>query len=115
MLELKPFDPCSFGVRLVESFVKKPLGKIDDVLILVNDNYVSVDFTIMDIQCEPSCPIILGRPFLRTVGAVIDMKLGNIIFQFPIKKGMEHFPRKKIKLPFESITWASYSLTLYKT
>ena len=22
MLELKPFDPCSFGVRLVDSFVK---------------------------------------------------------------------------------------------
>ena len=74
MLELKPFDPCSFGVRLVDSSVKKPLGKIDDVLIIVNDNYVPVDFTIMDIECEPSCPIILGRSFLCTVGAVIDMK-----------------------------------------
>src|SRR3954470_25076407 len=28
---LKPFDPCSFGVRLVDSSVTKPLGKIDDV------------------------------------------------------------------------------------
>src|SRR3954468_6402418 len=27
MLELKPFDPCSFGVRLVDSSVKKSLGK----------------------------------------------------------------------------------------
>src|ERR1043165_5495711 len=53
MFELKPFDPCSFGVRLVDSSVKKPLGKIDDVLIIVNDNYVPVDFTIMDIECEP--------------------------------------------------------------
>ena len=25
MLELKPFDPCSFGVRLIDSSVKKPL------------------------------------------------------------------------------------------
>src|SRR3954469_12138497 len=83
MLELKPFDPCSFGVRLVDSSVKKPLGRIDDVLIIVNGNYVSVHFTIMDIECEPLCPIILGRPFLRTVGAVIK-------FQFPLKKGMEH-------------------------
>src|SRR6187401_452812 len=115
MFELKPFDPCSFGVRLVDSSVKKPLGKIDDVLIIVNDNYVPVDFTIMDIECEPSCPIILGRPFLRTVGAIIDMKEGNIKFQSPLKKGMEHFPRKKIKLPFESITRASYYLTLDKT
>ena len=67
------------------------MGKIDDVLIIVNDNYVPVDFTIMDIVCEPSCPIILGRPFLRTVGAVIDMKEGTIKLQFPLKKGMEHF------------------------
>src|SRR4051812_34491732 len=111
MLELKPFDPCSFGVRLVDSSVKKPLGKIDDVLIIVNDNYFPVEFTIMDIECEPSCPIILGRPFLCTVGAVIDMKEGTIKFQFPLKKGMEHFPRKKTKLPFESVTRASYSLS----
>ena len=93
---MKPFDPCYFGVRLVDSSVKKPLGKIDDVLTIVNDNYVPVDFTIMDIECEPSCPIILGCPFLRTVGDVIDMREGNIKFQFPLKKGMEHFPRKRL-------------------
>src|SRR3954464_3778528 len=53
MLDLKPFDPYSFGVSLVDSSVNKPLGKIDDVFIIVNDNYVPVDFTIMDIECEP--------------------------------------------------------------
>ena len=92
MLELKPFDPCFFGVRLVDSSIKKPLGKIDDVLIIVNDNYVPVDFTIMDIECVPSCQIILGRPFLRTVGAIIDMKEGTIKFQFPLKKRDGTFP-----------------------
>src|SRR3954462_2625025 len=96
IFELKPFDSCSFGVRLVDSSVKKPLGKIDDVLIIVNDNYVPVDFFIMDIECEPSCPIILGCPFLRTVGALIDMKELNIKFQFPLKKEMENLPRKNI-------------------
>src|SRR4051812_31080173 len=110
IFELKPFDPCSFGVRLVDSSLKKPLGKIDDAFIIVNDNYVPVDFTIMDIECEPSCPIILGRSFLGNVGAIIDMKEGIIKFQFPIKKGMEHFPRKNIKLPFESVTRASFFL-----
>src|SRR3954471_16758409 len=33
MFELEPFEPCSFGVRLVYSSIKKPLGKINDVLI----------------------------------------------------------------------------------
>ena len=46
---------------------------------------------------------MLGRPFLRTVGAIIDMKEGNIKYQFPLKKGMEHFPRKNIKPPYDSI------------
>ena len=49
-------------------------------------------------------------PFLRTIGAIIDMKEGNIIFQFPLSKGMEHFPRKKIKLPYKSIMRATYGL-----
>ena len=69
-----------------------------------------VYFIFFNIDCNPSCPIILGRPFLRTIGAIIDMKEGNIRFQFPLRKGMEHFPRKKIKLPYESIMRATYGL-----
>src|SRR3954467_11708362 len=34
MIELKPFDPFSFGVRLVDSFIKKLLGDIDMFLLL---------------------------------------------------------------------------------
>ena len=68
-----------------------------------------VDFIVLDIDCNLSCPIILGRPFLRTIGAIIDMKEGNIIFQF--QKGMEHFPRKKVKLPYESIMRATYEFS----
>ena len=69
----------------------------------------------MDIECEPPSPIILGRPFLRTIGAIIDMKEGTIIFQFSLKKGMEHFPRNKIKLPYESVIRASYAFDIDKT
>jgi hypothetical protein len=82
---------------------KKPLGSINDVLIMVNNNLVPVDFLILDIECNASCPIILGRPFLRTVCAIIDMKEATIKYQFPLKKGMEHFPRKRKNLIFDSI------------
>jgi hypothetical protein len=44
------------------------------------------------------------------VGAIIDMKEGTIKYQFPLKKGMEHFPRKKKKLPFDSILRANYDV-----
>ena len=38
------------------------------------------------------------------------MKEGNIRFPFPLRKGMEHFTKKKIKLPYESIMRATYGL-----
>ena len=67
------------------------MGRINDVIIVANR---PLDFIVLDIDCNPTYPIILGRPFLRTIGAIIDMKEGNIRFQFPLRKGMEHFPRK---------------------
>ena len=86
------------------------MGSINDVLIVANRNCVPVYFIVLDIDCNPTCPIILGRPFLRTIGAIIDMKEDNIRFQFLLRKGMEHFPRKKIKLPYESIMRSTYGL-----
>ena len=83
------------------------MGIINDVLIIENRNYVPIDFIVLDIDCNPACPIILGRPFLRTISAVIDLKEGNIKFQFPLRKGMEHFPRTRIKPPYESIMSAT--------
>ena len=87
------------------------MGRINDVLIVANKNLVPVDFIVLDIDCDLSWPIILGRPFLRTIGAIIDMKEGNIRFEFPLKKGMDHFPRKKVKLPYESIMRATYEFS----
>ena len=75
---LTDIEECSLNLHLADSTIKKTMGRINDVLILANRNYVTIDFTVLDIDCNPSCPIILGRPFLRTIGAVIDMKEGYI-------------------------------------
>ena len=102
ILGFHDLDDCSLNLHLADSTIKKLVGRINDVLIFANRNYVPIDFIVLDIDCNLSYPIILGRPFLRTVGAIIDMKEGNIRFQFPLRKSMEHFPRKKVKLPYES-------------
>src|SRR5215213_1243499 len=110
MLDLPPLKDCYLDVNLADNSMKRPLGRIDNVHITVNNNLFPVDFVFLDIECNASCPIVLGRPFLRTVGAVIDMKEGNIKYQFPLKKGMEHFPRKRMKFPFDSIIRTSYDV-----
>ena len=64
-------------------------------MVELHMTFVPVDFLIMNMGNKTSSPIILGRPFLRTTGAIIDSKEGNVKFQFPHKKCMEHFPRKR--------------------
>ena len=96
MLGFREFDGCSLNLHLVDSTIKKPMGKINDVLIVANRNYVPVDFIVLDIYCNPSCAIILGRPFFRMIGAIIDMKQGNIRFQFPLREARNTFLGRKL-------------------
>jgi hypothetical protein len=110
MFGLPPLENCYFDIPLVDVAKKKPLGRINDVLIMVNNNLVPVDFRILDVECNASCPIIFGRPFLRTIGAIIDMKEGTIKYKLPLNKVMEHFTRKINKLLFDSILRANYKL-----
>jgi hypothetical protein len=110
MLGMPPLENCYLDVPVADIAKKKPLGRINDVLIMVKNNLIPVDFLVLDIECNASYPIILGRPFLRTVGAIIEMKEDTIRYQFPLKKAMEHFPRKRKKLPFDSIIRTNYDV-----
>src|SRR4051812_43736324 len=91
MLDLPPLEKRYLDVHHVDIAAKKHLERVNDVLIKVNNNIVLVDFVVLDIEFNASCPIILGRPFLRTADAIIDMRDGIIKYQFPLKKGMDHF------------------------
>ena len=61
VLGFHEFDDCSLNSHLADSTIKKPMGRINDVIIVGNRNYVPVDFIVLDIDCNPSCPIILGN------------------------------------------------------
>ena len=105
MLELKNLEKFSIELVLDDDSIKHALGKVSDVMVEFHMTFVPVDFLIRDLVIKTSSPIRLGRPFLRTTGTIIDSKYGNVKFQFPHKKCMEHFPRKrdkpKFKLPHE--------------
>jgi hypothetical protein len=38
------------------------------------------------------------------------MKEGNIKYHYPLKKGMEHYPRKRMKVPFDTIMRTDYDV-----
>ncbi|KAK2382422.1 hypothetical protein QL285_069958 [Trifolium repens] len=54
------------------------VGTVRDVLVKVKNLEFLVDFMILDIGEDEEHPIILGRPFLATSKAFIDMNLGEI-------------------------------------
>ena len=102
MLDLPPLEDCYLNVPLDDNAKNKLMGSLNDVLIMVNNAYVPVDFYVLDVEYNASCSITLGRPFLRKVGAIIHMKEGTIKYHFPFKKGIEHFPKKRENISFAS-------------
>jgi hypothetical protein len=46
MLGLPPLEKCYFDVPLADVAKKKPLERINDVLIIVNNNLVPIDFLL---------------------------------------------------------------------
>jgi hypothetical protein len=85
LLELKNIEKCSIDLILADDSIKHALGKVSNVMVELHMSFVPVNFIIMDMENKTSSPIILGRPFLRTKGAIIDSKEGNVKFQFPYK------------------------------
>ena len=65
VLVFHEFDDCSLNLHLADSTIKKPMGRINDVIIVANRNYVPIDFIVLDIDCNPTCPIILVSPLIR--------------------------------------------------
>ena len=51
---------------------------IEDVLVKVENFIFSVDFIVLDMEEDKEIPIILGRPFLATGKAMIDVQRGDL-------------------------------------
>ncbi|XP_056691761.1 uncharacterized protein [Spinacia oleracea] len=73
-LEVGDLVPTNITLPLADRSVKYPIGKIEDVPLRVGGFVIPVDFVVLDIDEDVHVPIILGRPFLATAGATIDVK-----------------------------------------
>ena len=58
-----------------------PYGLVDDALVKVDKFIFPTDFVICDIDEDEEVPIILGRPFLPTGHAMIDVQKGELTMQ----------------------------------
>ncbi|XP_075489545.1 uncharacterized protein LOC142528385 [Primulina tabacum] len=66
------------SLQLVDRSVKYPRGVIEDVLVKVDKFIFPVDFVVLDMEEDVEMPLILGRPFLVTGKALIDVQEGKL-------------------------------------
>ncbi|GJY54206.1 reverse transcriptase domain-containing protein [Tanacetum coccineum] len=60
-------------LELADRSISTPTGIAEDVFVKVGTFYFPADFVVVDYDADPRVPLILGRPFLRTARALIDV------------------------------------------
>ncbi|XP_070024913.1 uncharacterized protein [Nicotiana sylvestris] len=80
----------SIRLQMADRTMKRPFGIIDDVLVRVDKFILLADFMVLDCEVDYEVPIILGRPFLTTRKALVDVEAGELTFWVGDEKVVFH-------------------------
>ncbi|CAM8999933.1 unnamed protein product [Rhodiola kirilowii] len=64
--------PTQMILRLADRSSRFPKGVLKDVPVRVGNFYIPGDFVVLEMEEDNEIPILLGRPFLYTAGAIFD-------------------------------------------
>jgi hypothetical protein len=73
-------EPTSMCIQLADQSILYPVGIAENIPIKIRDFFVPVDFVVLDMQPDSKVSLILGRTFLSTANAHIDVGVGEIRF-----------------------------------
>jgi len=68
--------PTKMQLQLANKSIKYPYGVVEDVFVKVDKFIFPMDFVVMDMKKDKEVPLLLGRPFRKTVRLVIDVDKG---------------------------------------
>ncbi|XP_073120636.1 uncharacterized protein [Henckelia pumila] len=77
-LELGEVKPTTITLQLADLSLTYPRGVVEDVLVKVDKFIFPADFVVLDMEEDQDVPLILGRPFLATDRALIDVQEGEL-------------------------------------
>ncbi|GJX43223.1 reverse transcriptase domain-containing protein [Tanacetum coccineum] len=72
-LSLPELTPTRMTLELADRSITRPKGLAEDVFVKVGKFHFPTDFVVVDFEADPRVPLILGRSFLRTGRALIDV------------------------------------------
>ncbi|GJV00016.1 reverse transcriptase domain-containing protein [Tanacetum coccineum] len=77
-LSLPELTPTCMTLELVDRTISQPIGIAEDVYVKVGKFQFLADFVVVDFDADPRVPLILGRSFLKTGRALIDVYEGEL-------------------------------------
>jgi hypothetical protein len=77
-----PLLPTFVHLQMADQTIQFTEGLARDILVKVQHKYVPANFTILDMGADNEVPVIVGRPFLNTVNAIIYVRSSQVHFQF---------------------------------
>nr|GEW28568.1 reverse transcriptase domain-containing protein [Tanacetum cinerariifolium] len=80
-LRLPTLNDTKMVLELADRTISKPTGVAENVFVKVGKFYFPADFVVLDFIADPRVPVILGRPFLSTAHAIIDVYEGGTILR----------------------------------
>nr|GEZ25865.1 reverse transcriptase domain-containing protein [Tanacetum cinerariifolium] len=80
-LKLPTLNDTKMVLELADRTISKPTGVAENVFVKVGKFYFPADFVVLDFIADPRVPLILERPFLSIVHALIDVYKGKIILR----------------------------------
>ncbi|GJT79961.1 reverse transcriptase domain-containing protein [Tanacetum coccineum] len=72
-LSLPELTPTCMTLELADRSITEPIGIAKDVRLMVGKFQFPADFVVVDFEPDPRVPLILGRSFLKTSRALIDV------------------------------------------
>ncbi|GJS25618.1 reverse transcriptase domain-containing protein [Tanacetum coccineum] len=77
-LSLPELTPTCMTLELADRSISRPIGVAEDVSVKVGKFHFPADFVVVDFDADPRVPLILGRSFLKTGRALIDVYEGEL-------------------------------------
>ncbi|GJR33877.1 reverse transcriptase domain-containing protein [Tanacetum coccineum] len=77
-LNLPDLTPTCMTLELADRSISRPIGIAKDVNVKVGVFQFPADFVVVDFEPDPRVPLILGRCFLKTSRALIDVYEGEL-------------------------------------
>ncbi|KAL7604076.1 uncharacterized protein LOC111919710 [Lactuca sativa] len=96
-LNLSEPRPIRMAIHLANKTVTFPRGICEYLLVKVDKFVCPTEFIVLDMEEDHQVPIILGRPFLNTASAIVDIRESKLTLQvgedsvtFGVNRAMKH-------------------------